>query len=158
MGAKKYKFRARLAISFRGPSDSSCLIKLKNEYGCNIATPCVEHLQKCQFPTYFRLSIQVANVSSWHSYPTSPDRRRTAKSDLRKSKVMRVGAFGLPYLIHVSTLSSVSKPITENIAAAIECTSFIGIFLAKRSPTNTAGTSAINMPSVVPMTTNKGLR
>jgi hypothetical protein len=56
-----------------------------------------------------------------------------------------------PHLIQVLIFNSASTPIEANMAAAIECTSLMGIFLEKRSPTNTAGTSAISMPSVVPM-------
>ena len=41
-------------------------------------------------------------------------------------------------------------PSTANTPAAMPCTSFIGILWASLSPTNTAGTSAISMPSVVP--------
>lgn len=52
--------------------------------------------------------------------------------------------------------SSVATPRSAKIAAAIECTNFIGILLASLSPTNTAGTSAISIPSVVPMTTING--
>ena len=52
--------------------------------------------------------------------------------------------------------NSVATPSKAKIAAAIPCTSFIGIFAASRSPMNTAGTSAISMPSVVPMTTVTG--
>jgi hypothetical protein len=43
------------------------------------------------------------------------------------------------------------------MAAAMPCTSFMGILPASLSPTNTAGTSAISMPSVVPITTSTGL-
>lgn len=52
--------------------------------------------------------------------------------------------------------SNVAAPIKANMAAAIECTSFIGIVLASLSPTNTAGTSANSMPKVVPTTTSSG--
>ena len=52
--------------------------------------------------------------------------------------------------------NSVANPITANMAAAMPCTGFIGIRAANRSPLNTAGTSAISMPSVVPITTNTG--
>ena len=53
------------------------------------------------------------------------------------------------HLIQVSTCNNASTPIAANIAAAMEWTIFIGILLEKRSPTKTAGTSAISMPSVV---------
>ena len=49
-----------------------------------------------------------------------------------------------------------SKPITAKMAAAIECTNLMGILAANLLPTNTAGTSAINIPNVVPAITNKG--
>ena len=54
------------------------------------------------------------------------------------------------------TPSRVEIPSTAKTPAAIECTSFIGILLASLSPMSTAGTSAINMPSVVPITTSNG--
>jgi Protein of unknown function (DUF2917) len=53
--------------------------------------------------------------------------------------------------------SKVATPSTANTAAAIECTSFIGILLASLSPTKTAGTSAISIPRVVPTTTSSGV-
>jgi hypothetical protein len=52
---------------------------------------------------------------------------------------------------------SAATPRAAKIAAAMECTSFIGILVASLSPTNTTGTSANRMPSVVPTTTNNGL-
>jgi hypothetical protein len=52
--------------------------------------------------------------------------------------------------------SNVATPNSAKIAAAMECTSFIGILDANLSPIKTAGTSAINIPSVVPITTNSG--
>ncbi len=50
----------------------------------------------------------------------------------------------------------VAIPNAAKIAAAIECTSFIGILLASLSPAKTTGTSAISMPRVVPITTIRG--
>ena len=52
-----------------------------------------------------------------------------------------------------STLNSASTPSTAKISAATPRRSGIESFLAKVSPNNTAGTSAISMPSVVPATT-----
>ena len=51
------------------------------------------------------------------------------------------------------TFSRVSTPSTAKIAAAMPCTKRIDTLRAILSPTNTAGTSAINMPQVVPATT-----
>ena len=51
------------------------------------------------------------------------------------------------------TFSSVSTPSTAKIAAAMPCTRRIGTFFATTSPSSTAGTLAIIMPSVVPATT-----
>jgi hypothetical protein len=50
----------------------------------------------------------------------------------------------------------VSKPITAKMAAAIECTNLMGILAENLLPTNKAGTSAINIPNVVPAITNRG--
>ena len=55
------------------------------------------------------------------------------------------------------TPSSVSTPSSAKMAAAIECTSFMGMRVASFSPMNTAGTSAMSMPSVVPAITSKGV-
>ena len=44
-------------------------------------------------------------------------------------------------------------PRPRKIAAAMPCTSFTGMRAAMRSPSSTAGTLAIIMPSVVPATT-----
>ena len=52
--------------------------------------------------------------------------------------------------------NSVAKPSSAKMPAAMECTSFIGILPASRSPANTAGTSAISIPKVVPATTHNG--
>lgn len=61
------------------------------------------------------------------------------------------------YWSNRSTLNRVSKPMIAKIPAATEWTAFIGTFAASLSPTKTAGTSASNMPKVVPMTTSSGL-
>jgi len=54
------------------------------------------------------------------------------------------------------TPNSVATPNAKNTAAAMVCTNFIGILLANLSPANTAGTSAMSMPKVVPITTMSG--
>jgi hypothetical protein len=51
-------------------------------------------------------------------------------------------------------LSRVKTPNTANIPDTTACTSRIGALRASRSPTNTAGTSAISIPSVLPATTD----
>ncbi len=57
------------------------------------------------------------------------------------------------YQNNLPTFISVSTPSTAKIAAAMPCTSVIDTFFATTSPSSTAGTLAIIMPSVVPATT-----
>jgi hypothetical protein len=52
--------------------------------------------------------------------------------------------------------SSVATPSSAKIVAATACTARTGIRDESFSPMNTAGTSAISMPSVVPITTSSG--
>ena len=55
------------------------------------------------------------------------------------------------------TPSRVSTPSRAKMAAAMECTSFMGMRVASFPPMNTAGTSAMSMPSVVPAITSRGV-
>ncbi len=91
---------------------------------------------------------------------TAPARQRSTPPERRLLDTTRPGAHtpqpGYQPPRWPPRFNNAARPNSANTPAATPCTSRMGILAAKRSPTNTAGTSATSMPTVVPATTASG--